>query len=448
MLKERVDKFIQNPKKALFTLAWPIIIAMFMQTMYNIVDLAFIGRLGVDAIAALTISFPVFFILIALNQGISVGMGSKISRLLGAHDKEGAENAALHGLLISLVSALLIFILSLFLLKPLFILIGAESQVLTLAMDYMFIISLGCFVMFPASTLNSIFAAQGDTRTPTKIQVLGLILNIILDPIFIYTLKLGVKGAAIATVIAFFFGLLLFIYHSKKRSLLRIHFSCFHFSPQLIKEIFFIGLPACLMMIFMSIYFTFANHLMAYFSTAHVAAYGLAARLESLATVPIVAFSVTMVTLVGMFYGAKRYDLIRQIIVYAIKVSLLFISAIGLILFIFPHLFLRIFTSDPQLIQLGAAYLRIEIFIFPLTAVCFIISRAMQGMGLGLPGMVVNLVRSLVVAVPLAYLFVLVLHWSYLSIAVAAVISAFVAMLVALIWLSLKLKKLHLINST
>ena len=172
MLHKRINKFIKNPKKALFTLAAPTIIAMLVQTMYNIVDTAFVGRLGADSIAALTFSFPLFFILIALNSGVAVGMGSRISRFLGAKQHKAAENAAIHGLFISICLAALIFIIGTMSLKPLFNIFGATETVAGLAISYMSIILIGVFFMLPSFAMHNIFTAQGDTKTPMKIQQL------------------------------------------------------------------------------------------------------------------------------------------------------------------------------------------------------------------------------------------------------------------------------------
>lgn len=439
MKKNRVDEFIKNPKKALFKLAMPIIIAMIVQAMYNIVDTAFVGRLGAEAIAALTFSFPLFFILIALNSGIGIGMGSRISRFLGEKNKKAAENTAIHGILISLGSALVIFVLGIFTLKPLFTLFGATESVVGLAISYMSIILFGIFFMFPAFVLSSVFSAQGDTKTPMKVQITALILNIVLDPIFIYVLGYGVRGAAIATLISFFTVLLLFIYYIKKKSYLCISLKYFKFSSSIIKQILSVGAPASLMMLLMSIYIMFINRFMAHFGTNYVASFGIASRLESVAVMPIVAFSIAMLTLVGMFYGAKRHDLVKEIAWYGIRIAVAFTSAMGLIFFIAPSLFLKIFTNDILLINLGSAYLRIAVFTFPLMAVGMLTARILQGMGFGLPGFIINLVRIIVVAIPLAYLFVFILGYGYLSIAVAMVIGGIVSNIVALSWLRIRL---------
>ena len=339
MKEDRVDEFIKNPKKALFTLALPIVIAMVVQVMYNIVDTAFVGRLGAEAIAALTFSFPLFFILIAVNSGVGAGMSSRISRYLGAKNKEAAENTAMHGLFISLLLAAVVFVIGLITLGPFFTLLGATDTVLEMAMDYMIIILIGVFFMFPSFVVNSIFSAQGDTKTPMKVHIFALVLNIILDPIFIYVLGYGIKGAAMATVISFSAALLVYVYYLKKKSHLKIGLKSFKFSFPIIRDIFKVGAPATLMMLLLSVYMMFINRFMAHFGVNYVAAFGIASRLESVAVMPLVAFSMALMTLVGMFFGAKRHDLVKSIIKYGMKMAIIFTSSIGIIFFIFPSLF-------------------------------------------------------------------------------------------------------------
>jgi putative MATE family efflux protein len=438
----RVDEFIRNPKKALLVLATPIAIAMFVQTMYNIVDTAWVGRLGARAIAALTFAFPIFFILIGLNSGMGTGINSVISRQLGAGDKEAAENAAVHGLIMSEVFAAIIFLAGLFTLRPLFSLFGATTEVLGLSLDYMFIILLGVFVMFPAYALNSIFSAQGDTRTPMKVQIAALVLNAVLDPVFIYVLGYGIAGAAIATVIAFAFSLGLYFYYLGGRSYLKLRPRSFRFCFPLCRDICRVGAPAALMMLTMSVYVMFLNRFMAHFGTDYVASFGLATRLESFAAMPIVALSVSLVTLVGMFLGAREIDVLKQVSWYGLKIGVAFTSVLGVIFFIFPFLFLRIFTPQPVLLMIGSAYLRIDVLTFPLMTVSTVVSRILQGMGFGVPGLIINFIRIFVVAVPLAYFFVFVLGYGFLSIAWAMVLGGVASNLTAFLWLTAKFRGL------
>ena len=434
MKNNRVNEFIKNPRKALFILALPLLVGMLVQALYNIVDTAFVGRLGADSIAALTFSFPLFFVLMALNTGIGTGMGSRISRYLGEKNKSAAENTALHGIILSLIIAVIIFILGFIFLRPIFSLFGATNTVLELAMSYMSIILLGIFFLFPAFVMSSIFSAQGDTKTPMKVMIFSLALNIILDPIFIYVLGFGVAGAAIATVISFLFSLILFIYYLKTRSYLRLYPK--QFKPNLKIT------TASVMMILMSIAYMFFNRFTAFFGTDYIAAYGIVSRLESLAVMPMIALATAMMTLAGMFFGAKKFKLLKSTTWYSVRIGLLFTSSLAFIFFLFSPLFMSIFTAEPLLIKLGTDFLRIMVFVLPLMAVGMTLTRTMQGMGLGLPGLVFSIVRLIIVSVPLAYVLVYIVGFGYLSVPIATIIGGIVSSTVAIVWYKVKIRKL------
>lgn len=440
-MRDRVDEFIANPRRALFIMSGPVIVAMFVQTMYNLVDTAFVGRLGAEAIAALTFAFPLFFVVVGLNSGIGVGLSSVVSRRLGAKDTNGAENAAAHGLLVTMVFSAVLLAFGLSIQKPLFMLLGARGQVLDLAMSYMTVIWLGILFMFPAYAANSIFSAQGDTRTPMFVQAAALLLNAALDPLFIYGLGFGVRGAAIATVISLAFSLVLYVILLRRRSGLKIDFRRFRFAASLCGEICRVGAPASLMMLIMSIYVMFLNRFMAHFGTEHVAAFGLATRLESLPGMLIVGISVSLLTLVGMFYGARQMALVRSISWFGLRAGVALTGLVGLVFYLSPTAFLRIFTDEPGILALGSAYLRIDVLTFPMMAVSLTVSRVLQGMGRGMPGLVINLIRIFFVAVPLAYLFVFVLGWGFLSIAWAMVAGGIASNAVAIFWLARALKE-------
>ncbi|MFH1064748.1 MAG: MATE family efflux transporter [Candidatus Woesearchaeota archaeon] len=440
--KNMVGDFVKDPKKALWKLSIPIMIGMFVQTLYNVVDTAYVGRLGTDSIAALTFAFPLFFIILAVNGGISAGMISRISRCLGAKQKRAAENTAVHGVLLSLVVALVVVVLGQIFLEDIFALFGASGAVIPLSISYMSIVLWGVFLMVPSFVITSIFSAQGDTKTPMMIQVSSLVLNIILDPIFIYALDMGVKGAAIATVISFGLSVVLGIVFLRTRSYLELDFRSFRYKGVIVKDIFRVGVPASLMMLLVSFYIIFINRLMAIFGTEYVAGYGLVARWDSLAILPSIAISMATLTLVGMFFGAKHNDLLKQTVFYAIKVGTGIAVVVGLLFMIFPHLFISVFTSDPVLLGIASPYLVLNAFALLLFPVIMIISRAMQGLGLGFPGLALNLLR-ICISLSLAYFFILGLGKWYLSVPIAMVIGRIIAGTAAVVWFSSKVRKLN-----
>lgn len=439
----RINEFSRHPRKALFKLALPTITAMVVQTTYNMVDMVFVGRLGAAALAALTFSFPLYFILVSINIGMGVGLNSLISRQLGAGELGKAENSAMHGIAIALACALGLFFLFCWLSRPIFYLQGARSQVLELAVSYMQIIAAGSFFMLSSYAINSTFTAQGDTLTPMKVQISALLLNIILDPLFIFVLKKGVPGAAIATIISQGCGLLLFTWYLRKKSLLRLSLKRFSGQLTTVGEIFKVGIPASITMLLMAFYLMFLNRFMAHFGTEYVAAFGIVFRLESAVVMPLVAFAIALLTLTGIFHGAKQFPLLIKTFHFALKVTIIYALAIGILFFIFPTWFMSIFTNREDLLTIGATYMRIEVFSFPLMAIHITANRAMQGMGLGLPGITMNFVRIFVVAIPLAYVFVYLLHFSYLSVAVAMVCGGIAANLTALTWLRSIFAKLN-----
>ena len=224
---------------------------------------------------------------------------------------------------------------------------------------------------------------------------------------------------------------------------MKLKLKSFKFSKKITKEIIFVGFPASLMMLMLAIYFAFVNRFMAYFGVDYVAAAGIYMRIQSVATMPIVAVSIALLTLTGMFYGAKRYDLLKSMIMFAVKITVFFTIVVGAVLFIIPEAFTRIFTPNLEIIAITSAYLRIEIFSIPLFAISILINRALQGMGTGIPGFVVNLARFAIVAIPLSFVFIFVFNYGYLSVAAASLIGAFVASIISFVWLEMKLKGLN-----
>lgn len=440
----KIDGFIKNPKKALFTVATPIVLGMLVRTLYNVVDTAFVGRLGPDSIAAITFSFPIFFIFIAINMGLGAGMGSQISRYLGAKNKTAAENTAMHGLLIALSISLIMFIIGSIFVKDIFIVLGATGNVLTLSIDYMKIILFGIFFLSINNMISQIFSGEGETKIPMMIQTGSLLLNMILDPIFIYGLHLGVKGAAIATVMSMIIGTIFSLIFMRKKSYLHIHPEIFKFSKKIIKKIFAVGLPASLSMLLMSLYFMSINKFVAHFSTDHVAAIGIASRVESIATMPIVGVAMALMTLVGMFYGAKKYNAMKQTILYAFKTGLLYSITMTIIFFIFPTPFLKIFTTNPYILEISKNIMRIWVFSWPFFLIMFFTNRILQGLGIGLPGLVLNIIRVIGISIPISYVLIFVLGKGYLSVPIGMLIGVFISSIAAVIILIKKMKELKL----
>lgn len=441
MARNNVNKFINHPKKALYLISYPVALAMLVQVLYDVIDTVFIGRLGAEELAAITFAFPLFFILFALNSGLGAGMGSKISRLLGQKNRRDAENTAMHGVIFSVVLAAILLALGFYILTPLFEMFGAKDRVLSLAIGYASMLFFGFFFMFTASAFSSIFSSQGDTRTDMIIQVVALLINLVLDPILIFGFDMGIRGAALGTVIGYAIAVMLYFYYINKKSYLKLRWASFRFSKDITWEIISVGFPTVIMVLILSVYIIFINRFMAHFGVEYVATFGLVSIVESIVIIPLAALSVSMLTLSGMFHGAKKYDKLIKISWYSIKSTLVITSIIGALIFLGSRWVFYIFTSDPEIIALSASFMRFDVFTFPLMGIVMIVSRIMQGLGKGLPGLILQVVRVFIVAVPLAYIFVFPLDLNYLSVAVAMILGGAVATIISLIWLKIELNK-------
>ncbi len=440
--KSKVKEFIKNPRAGLFKLALPILFGMLAQSLYNITDTAYVGHLGAESLAAVTFAFPLFFVMIALGAGLSTGMQSRISRYLGAGKIKAAENTVIHAGFLGLVVAIILMVPGVIFIEEIFLGLGASGTTLELSMQYMNILFLVLPLWMFNFLISRVFIAQGDTKTAMILQVISVMLNLILDPIFIYGLGMGVKGAAIATAISIIVAFILGAVFIITRSSLRIHLNNFSYRTKILKDILKVGIPAGLTMITMATAFMFYNRYMAHFGTEYVAALGMAGRLWSgLVTMPMVAIGTAVVTLVGIYWGAKRYDLVDYITSYAIKVAVGFSIVSGGIIAIYPKIFLRIFTSDAVMLDLGESYMRIIVIALPLIGISMLTVRSLQGMGYGFPGLIIMMMRSLFIAIPIATIMIFVLNWSYLSVAYADISSAGVGAIVGYLWMKKKIRE-------
>ena len=208
--ESRLKTFLENPSKALWSLAIPIMFGMGIHTLYNLVDMIFIGRLGSDAIAGIAFNMPLFFLMLGLTMGLGTGVTASIARFIGENNKSNADNSAEHALVLGAIISLIFTSLGLVYGQDILKSLGADGKILELGWDYLFVICIGLPFMIFSGFFRSILAGEGDMKFPMMVAALGTILNIILDPLFIFELKrfgsigfgLGVKGAAIATVIS------------------------------------------------------------------------------------------------------------------------------------------------------------------------------------------------------------------------------------------------------
>ena len=456
--ESRLNIFLSNPSKALWTLALPIMAGMGIHTLYNIVDMIFIGQLGGEAIAGIAFNMPLFFLALGLTMGLGVGVTASIARFIGKNDKSGADNSAEHAIAIAFFISLLLFIVVAIFGKRILFIFGAEGLILSLAWDYLQVICIGLPFMVFSGFFRSILAGEGDMKLPMLVAGLGTILNIILDPLFIFDLDnfggigfgMGVKGAAIATVISqcIVFSIFIYMLFVKEHAYITFRIKDFSFSSEIIWDIIKVGLPASLSMIVMAVGQGVFNRILIFFSADTVAAYQVAGRIDMLVFLPIFSIATALTTLVGMFYGAKKFDILRYTVKYGIIAAFSITVIMSILLYIFASKVIGFFTTEIAIINIAVTFLRLFAFVYPLIAVGITTGRVLQGLGKGLPVLVITIIRVLGVSAPLALIFIFKMGKSVEWVWYAMMISTGVAFIIACYWLFISMRELNKMELT
>jgi len=450
--KSRLKTFLDNPSKALWSLAIPIMFGMGIQTLYNLVDMIFIGRLGGQSIAGIAFNMPLFFLVLGLTMGLGTGVTASIARFIGQNNKKEADNSAEHAIFMAVVISLFLSSLGLLFGERILSLFGAEGEILSIGWEYLHVMCVGMPFMIFSGFFRSILAGEGDMKLPMMVAGLGTVLNIILDPIFIFDLEnygglgfgLGVAGAAMATVISQVIVFCVFIYmlFVKEHSYITFRLKDFSFSSDIIWDIVKVGLPASLSMVVMAIGQGVFNKILIHFSADTVAAYQVAGRLDMLVFLPIFSIAASLTTLVGMFFGAKEYDILRFTIKYGIISAFCITVLSSVLIYLFADLAVGFFTDDEFIISIAVTFLKLFAFVYPLISIGITTGRVLQGLGKGLPVLVITIVRVLGVSAPLAFLFIFYMgkpvEWVWYSM----MISTIVAFTIAVIWLFSTVRKL------
>ena len=379
-----------------------MMMGMTVQAVYMLVDTAFIGHwVGGDALAALGYVFPIFFIILGITFGLGTGVTSVIARYIGADRKRAADNAAEHSLLLACILGVLILTGGFYIGIEILKIQGASGTALNYALEYYTVMMIGAVFMVFAVFFRSILSGEGDNKMPMIILGVGTILNIILDPIFIHFYS--IKGAAIATLISQLVVCIIFIYLLlfKEHSFITFSLRDFSFKPKIFMEIIRVGIPASLAMVIMSLGDIVFNRILN--SADAVAAFQTAGRLQHLFFLPIMCIAHGLVTLVGMFYGANRMDLVKTVVKYGLTMGIGIAATFGIIFYIGAEFMLNGFTNSAAIISIASKYFEILVFSFPFVTLGMISSRIMQGLGHGTPMLIITALRVILISAPLAW---------------------------------------------
>jgi putative MATE family efflux protein len=376
---------------------------MVVSALYNMVDTLFVGQgVGPLAISALTIVLPIQLVIMAIGIMVGVGSASVISRSLGANDKEKALKSAGTGIVLTILLSILFMIPAYILIDKILYFFGASPNTFAMAKDYMVIILIG-FVSFSFAILaNNLIRAEGKPRASMYTMIIGAVCNIILDPVFIFVFNMGVRGAAIATIISQFLSLLFAVsFFISKRSIYILKLRYFKPDLKLTREILAIGFPSFALQILGSVIFLIFNRsIIHYGDDLYVAVMGIGLRIMSLIEMPIIGITQGFSTLVSFNYGARLFSRIKKIFKEAL-IWTVFIAGTGfIIMMFFPEQIIGIFTKDKSLILMGILPIRIIIIFLPFLGFQILGGSLFQAIGKTLPALIITMSRQLLLLIP------------------------------------------------
>ena len=392
-------------------MAAPMMAGMAVHTLYIIADTAFIGTLGIEALAAATFVGPVFFLMVALTMGLSMAVTALVAQAVGRRDAAGADRVAGTAMSFGVVVGCGMALLGLSAGPALLAHLGASGQNADYAWEYFQVICLVVPLFFISSIFRSVLTGEGNARTPMMVLAGSTVLNIVLDAVFILVLDLGLRGAALATAASVLTSLSTFAYLILRRRTAYVRFRLVNLAPSrpVLSRLLALAAPTAAGMAVMSVGGLLLNRLLAGFGEVAVAAYGAASKVDMIVALPILGLAGASVSVVGMFAGAGRADLVRSTALYTYRWAVLLATLIGVTAFLGSHVILSIFTTDVEAIAIGRTYLGFMLFAYPMMAFGMTSGRLLQGTGHGLPSLVITTLRVLIVGIPLAYVAVLLL---------------------------------------
>lgn len=440
MANKNIELMRGNPETAVRKLAIPVMISMLLTASYNIIDGIWITGLGEAAIAGIGFVTPIFMILNGVSVGLGSGATSSISRFVGAHDKNRASDSAAHSIIILFIASIILTLIFLVIQEPLLRIYGASGTALEEALSYSTPLFLGLIGIMFANGASGILRGEGDMKRAMYAVVVSVILNAILDPIFIYTFGLGAAGAAIATVLSSLISAIVILYWLlvKKDTYVDINLRKFKFNSKITKNILKVGIPASLDMFIMSI----AVALYLIFITIISGDYGVAAytsgqRIYLFAIMPLTAIGTAVVAVCGSAFGAENGDYLSRAHKYGAKFGILFGLAVTIIVVLFATPIASIFAYTPETIHLVsgiALFLQFAFLSIPLTGAGMASSFLYQGIGRGVTSLFFTIFREVICTVILTYLFGIVLEWGLIGIWIGLAVGRSIASIVNYIY--------------
>lgn len=403
MGEERIDDvsvMLGNPKKAILAMAVPIMIAMVIQSLNSVIDAVWVSGLGTGALAAVGVAFPFFFILIGIGNGFGTGSAQALARRIGAGDRAGANNVAAQAVMMTLVTGLAAAVIFLFLTEPAMVISGAGDY-LEECVDYAFPLLVCSPFILMSALFSGLLRSEGAAKRSMMVQVVASVINIVLDPIFIYVFGWGVAGAAWATVLATAVSLVLALYwyYVRRDTYIRIDLRGFRFDRALDRDILRVGIPASMEMVVMAVTSLVMNLIILGVDPANgIAVYSTGWRLIDILMIPVMAVGFVLVPISASAYGAGRHDKIDEAYRYSLKLGTLVMLGISLLTFALADHMVILFTYDGATSALApemAYFVRVCCLFMPFLGLGFVSASFFQSLGKGLRSLMATMLMNL-----------------------------------------------------
>ncbi|MCM1124884.1 MAG: MATE family efflux transporter [Lachnospiraceae bacterium] len=393
----------------LISMSLPMMLSMLVQALYNIVDSIFVSRIDENALTAVSMAFPIQSLMIALGAGTGVGVNALLSRSLGEKDYEKADKTAVNGVFLYVLSYLVFLVVGLVAVTPFYLSQTADAQIIDYGKQYLTIICCCSFGMYMQFIFERLLQSTGKTVYTMITQGTGAIINIILDPIFIFGYfgvpRMGVAGAAAATVTGqVIAGIMGIIINEKKNTDIKLRLKGFTPDGQIIGQIYKVGIPSIIMQAIGSVMTYGMNRILIVFSSTAVAVFGVYFKLQSFIFMPIFGLNNGMVPIIAYNYGAGKKDRLVKTLKYSIMYAV-GMMAVGFIIFqLFPAPMFALFDASETMLAIGVPALRTISVSFLFAGFCIVCGSLFQALGNGVYSMIVSIARQLFVLLPAAYL--------------------------------------------
>lgn len=404
-MEDKKIRLLRDEKvsKAILKLSIPMVMGMMIQVLYNLVDTYFIGMLNdANQLAAANISLPVFMMLMAIAGIVGSGSSSYISRCLGNQDYEEANKTISIATGILVIMSIIVMIAGIFMSPNIAKGLGANEATFNYTYKYIFIMFIGAIPVMCSYALGQLLRSEGNIMQSVIGLTLGTVVNIVLDPVFIFGLKMEITGAAIATIIGQTSTLLYFMYaFLKGKTTLKINLKKFKYDKNIFKEIFTIGVPASLNQMLMGVATVIVNNIAVGYGTLTVAGMGVAMKIMTIGTFVFMGFSAGCQPLVGYNYGCNNIPRVKEIIKKGIIITSIIGLSLALIFGVFANSLIGLFTSEPEVINKGAIILRALIISLPFVGGQMISTTSAQSMGKVVVAFILSISRQGLLYMPL-----------------------------------------------